>query len=153
MNVLRRLLAPMINDVTTCPDAPPSYRALAEVPANHGRDLSYPVANAAIQRRAYPDLDPIAVGASAERALATARSAALDLGWDVVAVDQGGSTLEATATTRLLRFVDDVVVRVRATDTGAIIDVRSKSRLGRGDLGTNAVRIRAFRERVLALLG
>lgn len=153
MNVLRRLLAPMINDVTTSPDAPPSYRALAEVPANHARDMSYPVPNAAIQRRAYPDLEPMAVGASAERALAAARSAALDLGWDVVAVDQGDSTLEATATTRLLRFVDDVVVRVRATDTGAIIDVRSKSRLGRGDLGTNAVRIRAFRERVLALLG
>jgi uncharacterized protein (DUF1499 family) len=37
-----------------------------------------------------------------------------------------------------------VVVRVRADGAGTRVDVRSVSRVGRSDLGTNARRIRAF---------
>ena len=55
----------------------------------------------------------------------------------------------SAGTTRIFRFVDDVVVRVRpAEGGGAIVDVRSKSRDGRGDLGANAARIRAFAEKL-----
>ena len=50
----------------------------------------------------------------------------------------------ATETTHVFRFVDDVVIRVRADRTATVVDVRSKSRDGRGDLGANAARIRAF---------
>jgi uncharacterized protein (DUF1499 family) len=49
----------------------------------------------------------------------------------------------------VFRFVDDVLVRVRPADGGgALVDVRSKSRDGRGDLGVNAARIRAFAEKL-----
>jgi uncharacterized protein (DUF1499 family) len=59
--------------------------------------------------------------------------------------DAGAGRLEAVATTRWLRFKDDVVVRLRdRPDGGTRVDVRSKSRIGRSDLGTNARRIRAF---------
>ena len=51
---------------------------------------------------------------------------------------------EAREVSRIFQFVDDIVVRVRPMATGAVIDVRSKSRDGRGDLGENAKRIRAF---------
>lgn len=41
-------------------------------------------------------------------------------------------------------FYDDVVVRVTPTPNGARVDVRSLSRVGGSDVGTNARRIRAF---------
>ena len=50
--------------------------------------------------------------------------------------------IEAVARTPILGFRDDVVVRVRPTADGARIDVRSASRYGRHDLGTNAKRVR-----------
>src|ERR1700730_5680790 len=52
--------------------------------------------------------------------------------------------IEAIARTPILGFRDDVVVRVRPTSDGARIDVRSASRYGRHDLGTNAARVRSL---------
>jgi uncharacterized protein (DUF1499 family) len=72
--------------------------------------------------------------------------AAVDLGWEIIAEDPSTGRLEATDTSALFQFVDDVAVRIRPTDGGVVIDVRSKSRDGRGDLGANAARIRAFRD-------
>ncbi len=57
--------------------------------------------------------------------------------------------LEATQTSRIFRFVDDICVRLRPDGTATLIDVRSKSRVGQGDLGANAKRIRAFQQKVL----
>ena len=55
--------------------------------------------------------------------------------------------IEASDRTLVFRFVDDVVIRLRpARGGGTQLDVRSKSRDGRGDLGANAGRIRAFRD-------
>ena len=73
-------------------------------------------------------------------------------GWEVTLADAAGLSLEAVATTPLLRFKDDVVVRVRPASKGpgAIVDVRSRSRLGQGDLGVNAARVRAFLKKVAA---
>jgi uncharacterized protein (DUF1499 family) len=63
----------------------------------------------------------------------------------VASVDPAGGTLLARETSTIFRFVDDVVVRVRpAAGGGSIVDVRSKSRVGRGDIGANAARIRRF---------
>jgi hypothetical protein len=45
-------------------------------------------------------------------------------------------------------FPDDVVVRVRADGGGARIDVRSASRYGRYDFGSNAARIKSLLEEV-----
>ena len=43
----------------------------------------------------------------------------------------------------------DVVVRVSPAPTGSRIDVRSVSRVGKSDLGTNARRIEAFLSRMV----
>jgi uncharacterized protein (DUF1499 family) len=138
---------PAINDITTDPDDPPRFAAALEAPANRGRDMTYPDAFAAQQRAAYPDLAPVRVSSPPARALALAEETARDLGWEVVAVEREAGRLEARETSRLFRFVDDVVVRVRpAPGGGSLVDVRSKSRDGRGDLGANAGRIRAFVE-------
>jgi uncharacterized protein (DUF1499 family) len=135
---------PRINDITTNPDDPPVFEAAARDDANQGRDLAYPPAFSALQRAAYPELAPIRVAAPPAEALARARDAAAALGWEIVLVDPERGVLEGRAISRLFRFVDDVVVRVRPTDGGSVVDVRSKSRDGRGDLGANAARIRAF---------
>ncbi len=49
------------------------------------------------------------------------------------------------ATTSVYRWQDDFVIRVTAGDNGgSIVDMRSKSRVGKSDLGANAHRIAAF---------
>ena len=50
--------------------------------------------------------------------------------------------IEAVARSVILGFPEDVVVRVRVTADGTRIDVRSASRYGRSDLGSNAARVR-----------
>ena len=53
---------------------------------------------------------------------------------------------EATETSAFFQFKDDVVLRVRPSETGerSIVDMRSVSRVGISDLGMNAKRVRAF---------
>ena len=58
--------------------------------------------------------------------------------------------LEATDSTPWFGFRDDVVVRIQPSDGGTSVDVRSKSRVGRGDMGTNAKRVREFLDRLQA---
>lgn len=142
---------PRINDITTSPDDPPAFEHATRDPATRGRDWSYPAAFAAEQRSAYPDLAPIRLAMHPEAAFRAAERAAESLGWQVVQAEPGRGLLEARETSRVFRFVDDVVVRVRpAPGGGAVVDVRSKSRDGRGDLGANANRIRAFAAAVAA---
>jgi uncharacterized protein (DUF1499 family) len=80
------------------------------------------------------------------RAVEVARS----LGWEIVATVPAEGRLEATDRTRWFGFRDDVVVRVRPDGAGSRVDVRSVSRVGRSDLGTNARRIRGFVEALRA---
>jgi uncharacterized protein (DUF1499 family) len=137
---------PLINDITTDPGDPPVFVAALRIDANHGRDLSYPGDSAASeQRAAYPDLAPIRLARPPQQAFEDARGVAVALGWEITAEDSAAGTIEAYDTSRVFEFVDDVVIRVRPDGSGSVVDVRSKSRDGRGDLGVNAARIRAFR--------
>jgi uncharacterized protein (DUF1499 family) len=70
------------------------------------------------------------------------------MGWEVVGRDAAAGTIEAVDTTKWFGFKDDIAVRVAPDAGGSRIDVRSKSRVGRGDAGTNARRIRAYMERL-----
>jgi uncharacterized protein (DUF1499 family) len=129
---------PAINDITTDPSDPPVFADPAR---------SYPGEEfARAQRAAYPDLAPIRFEGTPDAAFAAALAAAGRLGWEIVRQDAEEGTFEATDTTVVFRFVDDVAVRVRPDGGGAKIDVRSKSRDGKGDLGANAARIRALRD-------
>jgi len=129
---------PAINDITTDPADPPAFSDPSR---------SYPgAAFAEAQRAAYPDLAPIGLEGSPEAAFAASLAAAQELGWEIVRQDAEDGVFEATDTTAIFRFVDDVSVRVRPDAGGAKVDVRSKSRDGKGDLGANAARIRAFRD-------
>jgi uncharacterized protein (DUF1499 family) len=143
---------PPINDITTDLADPPLFSgdpAVADDPSAAGRDMAYPADFVVQVQGAYPDLQPIRVSSDSARALALAVETATALGWEVIAVDEASGTVLARETTKIFRFVDDVVIRVRPADGGgSIVDLRSKSRDGRGDLGANAARIRRFAEKL-----
>jgi len=137
---------PPINDISTDLGDPPAF---AGDPAGEGRDMSYPADFAPQVKAAYPDLTPIRVSSDSAVTLTLVGETARALGWEIIAVDLAAGTLLARETSKLFLFVDDVLVRVRATDDGgSIVDLRSKSRVGRGDLGANAARIRRFAEKL-----
>lgn len=141
--------APPIHDITTDTQDPPAFVAVAPLRADAPNPVSYEGDSIArLQRAAYPDLQPIVLDVPPPQAFARAHAAARDMGWEIVAADSAAGRVEATATTTWFGFRDDVVVRVRAEGAGSRVDVRSKSRVGRGDAGANAARIRAYATRV-----
>ena len=105
------------------------------------------------QLRAYPYVQPLLLPLPPARAFDAALAAARDVGLAIVNADAAAGAITAVATTRMLRFKDDVTIRVSADAAGSRIDVRSKSRIGRGDLGTNARRIRRLLDAVRARTG
>ncbi len=136
---------PPINDIATDLESPPGYAMARAGHANEGRDMSYPADFVAQVRAAYADLSPIRVALGSTAAYELALQQAESLGWEITRRDPTSTSFEAEAVTALWQFVDDVSVRVRADGPDrSIIDMRSKSRDGRGDLGANANRIRAF---------
>jgi uncharacterized protein (DUF1499 family) len=136
---------PPIHDITTDTENPPEFvavlplRADAANPATYGGDSV-----AALQRQGYPDIRPLQLDVPPADAFRRARAAAEAMDWEIVSADTAARRLEATATTPWFGFKDDVVVRIRPEGTGSRVDVRSVSRVGRSDVGTNAKRIREF---------
>ncbi len=140
---------PPIHDISTDLEKPPAFvailplRASAPNAAAHGGETV-----ARQQRDAYPDIGPAVLDVSPEEAFARALAAARGLGWEIVAAVPGEGRIEATDRTFWFGFADDVVVRIRASNGGSRVDVRSVSRVGRSDIGTNARRVRRFVERI-----
>ena len=87
----------------------------------------------------------------ADEAFARARAAAGAMGWEIVAADPAAGRIEAVATTFWFGFKDDVSVRITPAEGASRIDIRSRSRVGRGDAGANARRIRAYLEELQGL--
>jgi uncharacterized protein (DUF1499 family) len=145
---------PPIHDITTDPEDPPRFVAI--LPLRRGAPNSAEYAGPALaarQRAGYPDLRPARFAAPPGVVLARATEVAHRLDWQIVAIAPEEGRLEATDRTRWFGFHDDVVVRVRPDGTGSRVDVRSVSRVGRSDLGTNARRIRHFVRALRAAVG
>ena len=142
--------APPIHDITTDTLDPPAFVALLPLralDAQNPPEYSGPEA-AAAQQKAFPDLQPLKVRQSAGEVFAAAKSTVVDQGWTLVDANEAEGRIEATAETDWVRFKDDVVIRVRTDLEHTRVDVRSKSRVGRGDMGANARRVRAYLERL-----
>lgn len=141
--------APPIHDVTTDTEDPPEFRAILprRVDAPNPAEYGGPEV-ARQQHEAYPDIAPAMLDIPGAAAYSRALAAARAMGWEIVVADSSSGRIEATARTRWFGFRDDVVVRVRPTAQGSRVDVRSVSRVGKSDVGTNARRIRDFLRRL-----
>jgi uncharacterized protein (DUF1499 family) len=138
---------PQISDITTDPGDPPRFGVLARLRPRGSS--TYPGAQtAALQRQAYPDLDPLEYDAPSATAYRVALAVVTKRHWHIVdavppATRRDGA-IEAVARTLIMGFRDDVVVRVRGDGRSTRIDVRSASRYGVTDFGTNAKRVAAL---------
>ena len=149
--VLSTLGLPAIHDITTDLDAPPRFDAVVPLRADAANSLEHGGPDvAADQRAAYPDIETLVLGHPPDRVVELAHVTAEAMGWEIVAVDTDAGRVEATDTTFWFGFKDDIVVRVRPATGGARVDVRSVSRVGLGDLGANAARVREFLRRLRA---
>lgn len=154
---------PPIHDASTDLVDPPAFSAAvvaerAKVPDGNGLDLltatlparAGPLAGKSVvelHRAAYGDLKSLATDLPAADAFDVALDAAeAQPGWTVDRSDVAAGVIEARATSFWYGFTDDIAIRVRALpdNSGAVVDVRSVSRVGLSDLGANAKRIRAY---------
>ncbi len=141
--------APPIHDVTTSIEDPPVFSAAVRDAPGRVNGVLYPDGGETVppqQREAFPDLETLELAAAPDQVFDRARQAADSLGWTITSADRGSGVIEAHDVTPVFRFVDDVVIRIRPGPGGSLVDVRSNSRVGGGDLGANAARIRALRD-------
>jgi uncharacterized protein (DUF1499 family) len=139
---------PRIHDISTDTANPPAF--VAVLPRRQGarNPVDYKADTAAQQKAGYPDIAPLTLALPPAQAFARAEQAARAMGWQIVDAQLADGRIEATDTTPLFGFRDDVVVRIAPSGAGSVVDVRSLSRVGGSDFGTNAKRVRAFLQRM-----
>ena len=135
---------PPIHDITTDLDNPPAFEAVVPLRAEAPNALERPPIVGDQQRKGYPDITPITMSLPPDRVFNRSLDVAQRMGWEIVAANQASGRIEATDTTFWFGFKDDVAVRITPWGSGTRVDVRSVSRVGRSDVGTNAQRIREF---------
>jgi uncharacterized protein (DUF1499 family) len=127
---------PPINDISTDTVDPPEFWDMPN-------PMAYPGEAVAQQQRAgYPDLAPLTLQQAPAEVFDVALKLVQTRGWSVVASDAEEGRIEAVATSRLFGFADEVSIRIVPDGSGSRVDMRSRSRLGKIDRGTNARRIR-----------
>jgi len=136
--------APPIHDISTDTANPPTYQAVVPLRAGAPNTLDYSQDVARQQRDAYPDIKPLVLELPAAQVFDRALNAARDDGWEIVDANADAGRIEATDTTVFFGFKDDIVVRLTPIGNRTVVDVRSVSRVGRSDVGTNARRIREY---------
>jgi uncharacterized protein (DUF1499 family) len=142
---------PPIHDISTDTDDPPQFVSVLPLRAGAANPATYGGPEiAAQQKKAFPRIVPLELTDPPPRAYERALAAARDMGWTIVSADSGAGRIEATATTPFFGFKDDVVVRVAPSPRGSRIDVRSLSRIGGSDLGTNARRVESYLDKINA---
>lgn len=138
---------PAISDITTDPIDPPRFEAIARVRPRAANPVIYAGLYAAErQRLAYPEVEPLLLTATPKEVFDAALAVANKRRWRVIDVREPTANrregrIEAIARTPVMGFRDDVVIRVRPNGEDSRIDVRSASRYGRHDFGSNAARI------------
>jgi len=143
----QRLAAnPRIHEVSTDTEKPPQFQAALDLRKKAGaaNPPEYNAKFAPLQKKAFPDIQPAYLQGAPKEAFERALAAARGMGWEIVASDPESGRIEAVATTFWYGFKDDVIIRVQREGERNRVDVRSKSRVGGSDFGTNAKRVRAY---------
>ena len=154
--LMAALTVPAIHDVSTDLADPPAFQTLAlradnldNVPGADDADMRglTPLQRwAVVHQKAYGDIRSVRSNEPVPMVIAKAERLAKARGWEVAVSLPEEGRFEATETSAFFQFTDDVVLRVRPSETGegSIVDMRSVSRVGISDLGMNAKRVRAF---------
>ena len=133
---------PPVNDVTTDPLDPPrfevarspeSFENVSTFLGEHSYNGSSKVQSFS-SRLSPPDAFDVALEIVNDR------------DWKIHLSSRDKGSIEFTDTTFWFGFKDDGVIRIRQDRMGSLVDMRSVSRVGKSDLGTNARRIQHFLE-------
>jgi uncharacterized protein (DUF1499 family) len=136
---------PRIHDITTDTQDPPNFAAILALRKNASNPPDYGGPQIAAQQlKAYPDIIPLILDVPSDKAFEKALEVARGMGWKIVDMNKDAGRIEATDTTFWFGFRDDIVIRIEKNDSGSRLDIRSVSRVGISDIGTNAERIRRF---------
>lgn len=142
---------PPIHDITTDPIDPPRFDALARLRNDEGMNSPvYPgLYSAEQQRAAYPDIEPISLDVSPQKAYDVALQMVTRRKWLIIderppMPPQRIGRIEAVARTPVMGFREDVSIRIVPYEDGSRVDMRSSSRYFEHDFGSNAARITKF---------
>lgn len=142
---------PSIYDITTDPIDPPRFEALARLRTGEGTNPAVYAGlySAEQQRRFYPDIEPVELEISVDRAYAIALQLVHKRKW--IVIDERApqpprriGRIEAVARTPIMGFREDVSIRVVPDGDDSRVDIRSASRNFDSDLGSNAARVKKF---------
>ncbi|SEN44636.1 DUF1499 domain-containing protein [Nitrosomonas marina] len=137
---------PRIHDISTDLNNPPRFKAIPSLrkATDNPLDRLTPDNLAQLQQSGYPDLKPLQL----DRPVSVVFEQALQLvkshGWNIATASADQGIIEATATTPVMAFKDDIIIRVQRNGEFTQVDMRSVSRVGVSDLGANAARIHDF---------
>ncbi len=139
---------PPIHDITTDPIDPPRFDALARLRAADGANpAGYAGLYSAEQQRiAYPQIEPVMLDVSPQRAYDIALQLVTRRKWLIIderppQSPQRIGRIEAVARTPVMGFREDVSIRVAPYEDGSRVDIRSSSRYFEHDFGSNAARV------------
>ncbi len=142
---------PAIHDITTDPIDPPRFEALARLRTGDGANPAVYAGlySAEQQRQFYPDIEPIELEISVDRAYAIALQLVNKRKWLVI--DERApqpprriGRIEAVARSPIMGFREDISIRVVPDGDDSRVDIRSASRYFESDLGSNAARVTKF---------
>lgn len=136
--------SPRLSDITTDMANPPVFDKIIAIreTAKARNPLTYDNKKARLQVNHYPDIKPVRLAMPSGKALEQVLAAVNKLRWNIVSTDEAKGRIEASETSLIFGFTDDVVIRVTVEGDGSRIDIRSTSRVGRRDAAVNANRIR-----------
>ncbi|MBI2423372.1 MAG: DUF1499 domain-containing protein [Candidatus Hydrogenedentes bacterium] len=140
---------PLINDISTNLEDVPAFVKALELPENAGRDMAYPEDFKTVVKEHYQGLTALTLDGDPAAVFTKVRAYAEKhiLHAELTRIDPEKLEIEGVVSTRVFRWKDDFILRVRPAEPGkCIVDMRSKSRDGKGDLGANARRIENFFE-------
>ncbi len=136
---------PRINDVSTDLNEVPKFVEAPKLPANAGRDMGYPETYKDLARKHYPDLTTKVLPGTPNVVMDRVKNLFDQRSYiTITRDDRQANEMELVCESGIFHFQDDVILRFRANRLATTVDMRSKSRDGKGDAGANAARIRDY---------
>lgn len=138
---------PAIHDITTDPINPPQFVELARLRGTDGANTAVYAGlySAEQQRAAYPEIEPVDLDVTAQRAFEIVQKLVARRKWLVIDArapqPRQPGHIEAVAKTPVMGFREDVAIRITPDSDGSRVDIRSSSRYFEHDLGSNAARV------------